>query len=79
WCVAKPHADQAVLSKGLNFACGEGGADCAAIQNGGACYNPPTLIAHASYAFNSYYQIKGRNYWNCYFQNAALLVVTDPS
>ncbi|XP_002975447.2 glucan endo-1,3-beta-glucosidase 11 [Selaginella moellendorffii] len=79
WCVAKPGGDTATLMSALNYACGEGGADCSAIQPGGSCFQPNTVDAHASYAFNSYYQKHGRNYWNCYFDGNALVTVSDPS
>ncbi|XP_024543079.1 glucan endo-1,3-beta-D-glucosidase [Selaginella moellendorffii] len=79
WCIAKPNADDSVLLKGLNFACGEGSADCQAIQRGGGCYTPETLNSHASYAFNAYYQKHGRNFWNCYFAGVGMLSITDPS
>ncbi|KAH7428644.1 hypothetical protein KP509_09G010100 [Ceratopteris richardii] len=79
WCIAKPGASQEQLQQIINFACGEGGADCSSIQNGQACFSPNTLVAHASYAMNSYYQHHGRNYWNCFFDNLGLVTPTDPS
>ncbi|KAI5069556.1 hypothetical protein GOP47_0015857 [Adiantum capillus-veneris] len=79
WCVAKPSAPENLLMANLNFACGEGGVDCTQLQQGHACYSPNTIISHASYAMNMYYQKHGRNYWNCYFQNTGLVVFTDPS
>jgi hypothetical protein len=77
--VAKPGASLADVTNALNYACGEGGADCIPIQVGNPCYEPDTLTSHASYAFNSYYQLNGRNYWNCYFGNTGLITITDPS
>ncbi|CAK7339126.1 unnamed protein product [Dovyalis caffra] len=56
FCVAKPNADPGKLQKGLNWACGEGGANCSAIQEGRPCYLPNTYQNHASYAYNDYYQ-----------------------
>jgi exo-beta-1,3-glucanase (GH17 family) len=79
WCVAKPGAAATDIQNALNFACGEGAADCSAIQPGGACFWPQTLMSHASYAYNSYYQKNGRNYWNCYFGNTGVITITDPS
>lgn len=79
WCVAKAGSPETELTNALNFACGEGGADCGAIQVGGACYNPNSLQSHASIAFNAYYQKMGRNYWNCYFGNTGVITITDPS
>lgn len=78
WCVANAMADKVKLQKALDFACGEGGADCKAIQPGAACYDPNTIEAHASYAFNSYYQKKGRGFWTCDFGGAAYVVHQAP-
>ncbi|KAG6543785.1 hypothetical protein Mapa_014816 [Marchantia paleacea] len=79
WCVAKPGSSQVDLQNALNFACGEGGADCTAIQASGPCFLPNSLFSHASYAFNSYYSKSGRNYWNCFFGNSSLITITNPS
>ncbi|KAG0627162.1 hypothetical protein M758_2G178500 [Ceratodon purpureus] len=79
WCVAKPGSPDHEVTNALNFACGEGGADCGAIQAGGACYNPNTIVSHASFAYNTYYQKMGRNYWNCYFGGTGVITITDPS
>lgn len=77
WCVAKAGAPMQDVINALNYACGE--ADCSQVQSNGACFNPNTLYSHASYAFNSYYQKMGRNYWNCYFGNTGVITITDPS
>lgn len=77
WCVANGKAGNEKLQSGLDYACGEGNADCQQIQPGAACYNPNTLEAHASYAFNSYYQKNSRKAGSCYFGGAAN-VVTEP-
>ncbi|KAH8943304.1 hypothetical protein BDL97_13G045400 [Sphagnum fallax] len=79
WCVAKPGADVQDLSNALNYACGQGAANCVPIQPGNQCYEPNTLASHATYAFNSYYQLNGGNYWNCYFGDTGIISITDPS
>lgn len=79
WCVASGEAGKEKLQASLDYACGEGGADCRPIQPDATCYNPNTLEAHASYAFNSYYQKNGRKIGTCYFGGAAYVVTQPPS
>ncbi|CAH9076105.1 unnamed protein product [Cuscuta europaea] len=78
WCVASAYAAEEKLRAALDYACGEGGADCRAIQPGATCYNPNTLDAHASYAFNSYYQMNSRSSGSCDFRGAAHVVTQPP-
>ncbi|KAM7270370.1 hypothetical protein ACFE04_029584 [Oxalis oulophora] len=79
WCVASGQAEKSKLQVGLDFACGEGGADCRSIQPGYTCYNPNTLLAHASYAFNSFYQKSKRAGGSCYFGGAAIISMENAS
>nr|VDD14291.1 unnamed protein product [Brassica rapa] len=78
WCVARENAPKIALQAALDYACGIGGADCSEIQEGGKCYNPNSLIAHASFAFNSYYQ-KNPIPSSCNFGESAVTISGDPS
>ncbi|KAL3506399.1 hypothetical protein ACH5RR_031781 [Cinchona calisaya] len=78
WCVARSDASEQALQTALDYAC-SAGADCAPIQPSGLCYLPNTLIAHTSYAFNSYYQRKVMAPGSCSFAGTANIAKTDPS
>ncbi|KAL8172254.1 hypothetical protein V2J09_024058 [Rumex salicifolius] len=78
WCVARSDAGADALQAALDYACG-GGADCAPIEPTGLCYLPNTLAAHASYAFNSFYQRNNLADRSCDFAGSATLANNDPS
>ncbi|ESQ31236.1 hypothetical protein EUTSA_v10004376mg [Eutrema salsugineum] len=79
WCVAKPSVAAETLQQSLDFACGQGGANCDEIKPQGICFYPDTVMAHASYAFNSYWQKTKRSGGTCSFGGTAMLIATDPS
>ncbi|KAG8657743.1 hypothetical protein MANES_03G098848v8 [Manihot esculenta] len=79
YCVAKQSADSAKLQEGLNWACGQGGANCSAIQQGQPCYLPDTYQNHASYAYNDYYQKLHSTGGTCDFDGTATTTTVDPS
>lgn len=79
WCVAKPSVPADTLQEAMDYACGGGGADCEEIEPHGNCYYPDTVLAHASYAFNSYWQKHKKNGGTCSFGGTAMLINADPS
>lgn len=79
WCVARSDASNDVLQTALDYACGVGGADCFPLQPDQLCFLPNTIQAHASYAFNSFYQRKTRAPGSCDFSGTATIATTDPS
>ncbi|KAG2612069.1 hypothetical protein PVAP13_4KG244800 [Panicum virgatum] len=83
WCVAKNNAEDGALQSAIDWACSADGgrADCAAIQQGGACYDPPDLQRHASYAFDDYFLRAGgaASLAACDFSGAAALTALNPS
>lgn len=78
WCVAKPAVPEPIIQEAMNYACASG-ADCNQIQPSGSCFQPNTLLAHASYAFNSYWQRTKVAGGTCEFGGTAMLVTVDPS
>ncbi|KAK4372739.1 hypothetical protein RND71_008123 [Anisodus tanguticus] len=79
FCMPKPEATDAQLQASLDWACTNQGVDCGPVQAGGPCFNPNTVRSHAAFVMNSYYQIKGRNDFNCDFSGSAVIVFADPS
>ncbi|RAL44714.1 hypothetical protein DM860_003473 [Cuscuta australis] len=77
WCLPRPSTSDRELMANLIYACNV--VNCTATQQGGPCFYPDTLINHASFAMNLYYQKSGANYWNCDFRKTAVIAVTDPS
>lgn len=79
WCVAKPSVPAEILQQAMDYACGDGGADCREISADGSCFHPDTLVAHASYAFNSYWQKNKGSGGTCSFGGTAMIISSDPS
>ncbi|XP_047337098.1 PLASMODESMATA CALLOSE-BINDING PROTEIN 5-like [Impatiens glandulifera] len=79
WCVAKNNAETTPLQTALDWACGQGGANCGPIQLGGPCYDPADITRTASYAFNDYFLKHGLTEDSCNFDNTAALTSLNPS
>ncbi|EFJ25492.1 hypothetical protein SELMODRAFT_442025 [Selaginella moellendorffii] len=79
WCIAKEGMSTSSLQAALDYACGQGRADCSQLQPGQQCYFPDTVLDHASYAFNKYYQKAMMAPGSCDFAGVATVTFTDPS
>ena len=83
WCVLSAAAsnklNETAVGNALSYACGQGNGTCDAIQPWKKCYMPNTTVAHASYAFNSYWQQFRKIGATCYFNNLAEQTIKDPS
>ncbi|KAJ0251653.1 Glucan endo-1,3-beta-glucosidase 12 [Hirschfeldia incana] len=79
WCVASSQASVTELQTALDWACGPGNVDCSAVQPDQPCFEPDTVLSHASYAFNTYYQKSGANSSDCSFGGVSVEVDKDPS
>lgn len=66
------------LQANIDFGCSQG-VDCTPIQPGGNCFNPNTLLDHASFVMNAYYQSHGRVVYACKFNSTSCFVFVDPS
>ncbi|KAK1549286.1 hypothetical protein Q3G72_009942 [Acer saccharum] len=56
-----------------------GNVDCSAVQPSQPCFKPDTLLSHASFAFNSYYQQNEATDVACSFGGNGVKVDKDPS
>ncbi|KAL6993248.1 glucan endo-1,3-beta-D-glucosidase [Sarracenia purpurea var. burkii] len=79
YCTAKEGADAKMLQAALDWACGPGKVDCSPLLQGKSCYEPDTLPAHATYAFDTYYQKMGKVSGTCDFNGVATITTTNPS
>ncbi|KAK1307756.1 Glucan endo-1,3-beta-glucosidase 2 [Acorus calamus] len=79
YCVAREGADAKMLQAALDWACGPGKVDCSALMQGQPCYDPDTVEAHATYAFDAYYHQMGMGSGTCFFNGVAAITTTNPS
>ncbi|KAF2920582.1 probable glucan endo-1,3-beta-glucosidase A6 [Oryza sativa Japonica Group] len=83
WCVLAggggEAANETAVAAAVEYACRQRSGTCAAIEAGGECNQPDTLAAHASYAFNAYWQLFRKAGGTCYFNGLAEKTTIDPS
>lgn len=71
-------ADSDALQRNIDYVCGLG-LDCGPIQEGGPCFLPNSVRAHAAYTMNMYYQVMGGNGYDCDFEQTGTISHVDPS
>lgn len=79
WCVVTSQPNPTDLETALDFACRQGNGTCDALAPGKACYEPVSVVAHANYAFSSYWSKFRSSGASCYFNGLAIQTTTDPS
>lgn len=79
YCVVKDGADVKMVQAALDWACGPGKVNCSMMLQGEPCYEPDTVVAHATFAFNAYYRQMGMVDGSCNFNGVATVTTTDPS
>ena len=66
------------LQRNIDYVCGLEMQYCTPIQEGGECFLPTVIRAHAAFAMNACYQGTGKNDFDCDFETGAISTV-DPS
>jgi Glycosyl hydrolases family 17/X8 domain len=81
WCVfaGGKNVNATELNGALQYACTQRNGTCNAIQPGGKCYRPNSLVVHANWAFNLYWQQFRKSGATCYFNGFATETTKDPS
>ncbi|CAL9239612.1 unnamed protein product [Arabidopsis halleri] len=79
WCVANPSAAATQLQANIDWLCSVGNIDCVIINPGGPCFDPNTVISHASVVMNDYYKTHGSTEEACSFSGTGQIVSVDPS
>ncbi|KAI5068165.1 hypothetical protein GOP47_0016510, partial [Adiantum capillus-veneris] len=80
WCVPAATSNDTSLQQALDFICSSNAAYCSAIQDPQKpCFLPNTLISHASFAMNAYWQANKANGSTCDFRGIGQITITDPS
>ncbi|XP_076921736.1 glucan endo-1,3-beta-glucosidase-like [Bidens hawaiensis] len=78
WCVPKTGVSEKILQTNIDYVCGLG-FDCQPIREGGRCFHPNSVHAHAAYAMDVYYQATGRHNYDCDFSGTGFITSSNPS
>ncbi|KAL0737242.1 hypothetical protein Bca4012_013452 [Brassica carinata] len=79
WCIANSKETDAGLLLNIYLGCEHKFVDCRPIYPGGSCFDPDTLISHASFVMNAFFQLHDRiKHW-CGYNGTGVITTTDPS
>lgn len=79
WCVAASSARMTDLAPALDLTCQQGNGTCDELAPGRSCYEPVSVISHASYAFSSHWAMNRGEGASCFFNGLAVQTTIDPS
>ncbi|XP_012574030.1 probable glucan endo-1,3-beta-glucosidase A6 [Cicer arietinum] len=79
WCVVAEGANETAVAEALSYACSQGNRTCDPVQPGKPCFEPVSVIGHASYAFSSYWAQFRNVGGTCQFNGLAIQIAKDPS
>lgn len=79
WCVVAEGANKTAVVEALSYACSQGNRTCELVQPGKPCFEPDSVVGHASYAFSSYWAQFRRVGGTCNFNGLATQIAEDPS
>ncbi|KAL8162892.1 hypothetical protein V2J09_014381 [Rumex salicifolius] len=80
WCVVAREANVTALGEAMKLACSELNGECEnALAPGKGCYEPVSVVWHASYAFSAHWA-RFRSFGaHCHFSGLAVQTTGDPS
>ncbi|GAB2267216.1 hypothetical protein Dimus_002200 [Dionaea muscipula] len=80
WCVAVIGTSENELVSQMDRACERLNGTCDRLLGpGGDCYQPVSVVSHASYVFSAYWSMFRASGESCYFQGLARETTEDPS
>ncbi|KAL5062937.1 hypothetical protein RYX36_024674 [Vicia faba] len=79
WCVVAEGANETAVVEALSYACSQGNQTCDSVQPGKPCFEPNSVVDHASYAFSSYWAQFRHVGGTCNFNGLAIQIAKDPS
>ncbi|XVF28993.1 hypothetical protein REPUB_Repub15cG0081400 [Reevesia pubescens] len=79
WCEVAPGVNKMNLPAAISYACSQDNQTCAALSPGKECYEPLSILSHASYAFSSYWAKFRSQGATCFFNGLARETTVNPS